>query len=230
MIRELKLYDLCGEISPNVIEINDFFSDLFRDLSVYTQDGKSDLIFMKGGKYIMKQDLKYNTLWCRYAGFWEILKEKYTLKYTEIQEVISYKVATMVEDAFKKGSLTPSWSYYRSSNWVEDAFKKGSLTPEYSTTTKAFLVEEAFKKGFLTPQIESTSYICLIEEAFKVSSLTQILNDNEKANFLKENGWTDLWHVDNWVKKEWFKHPTIDIDRAGYSTDMAYNICKNTKK
>ena len=84
MIRELKLYDLCGEASPNIIELNDFFSDLFSDLSIYTQDGKPDLIFMKGGKYIMKQDLKRSVLWCRYPDFWLILKKKYALKYAEI--------------------------------------------------------------------------------------------------------------------------------------------------
>lgn len=47
-----------------------------------------------------------------------------------------------------------------------------------------------------------------------------------KSNFLKENGWTDLWHVDNWVRKEWFNSPTIDVDRAGISTDTAYIIAK----
>jgi hypothetical protein len=129
MIRELKLYDLCGEISPNVIEINDFFNDLFSDLSVYTQDGKPDLIFMKGGKYIMEQDLKNRVLWCRYPDFWEVLRKKFKLKNLKIQEVISYKVVTMVELAFKEGSLTPAYFATEGRNQVEESFKKGSLTP-----------------------------------------------------------------------------------------------------
>lgn len=44
----------------------------------------------------------------------------------------------------------------------------------------------------------------------------------KKSKTLRENGWTDLWHPDNWVKEEWFDHPTIDIDRAGVSTNVAY--------
>jgi hypothetical protein len=58
----------------------------------------------------------------------------------------------------------------------------------------------------------------------------QIENYKEKSKFLKENGWTDLWHEDNWVMTEWYNNPKLDIDRAGCSTDMAYNICKNSKK
>ena len=59
-----------------------------------------------------------------------------------------------------------------------------------------------------------------------------IENYDMKANLLKENGWIDLWHLDNWVKVEWFNHPTINIDRAGCSTNAAYafvlnNILKN---
>jgi hypothetical protein len=130
MLRELKLYDLCGIVSPNVIKLNDFFSDLFSNLSLYTQDGKTDLIFMKDGKYIMEQDLKNRVLWCRYPDFWEVLLKNFKLEKTEIQEVISYKLATMVEEVFKKGSLTPQLDIAFVTSDVEEAFKKGSLTPQ----------------------------------------------------------------------------------------------------
>ena len=56
---------------------------------------------------------------------------------------------------------------------------------------------------------------------------SEIENYEEKAKLLRENGWTDLWNEDNWVKKEWFKDPTIDIDRAGGSTDEVYSYVKN---
>lgn len=55
----------------------------------------------------------------------------------------------------------------------------------------------------------------------------EIENYEEKAKVLRENGWRDLWHVDNWVKNEWFNSPTINIDCAGVSTDDAYRTCKN---
>jgi replicative superfamily II helicase len=55
----------------------------------------------------------------------------------------------------------------------------------------------------------------------------EIENYAEKAKWLKANGWTDLWHPDNWVRVEWFNHPTIDVDRAGCSTDSAYGDNNN---
>lgn len=58
----------------------------------------------------------------------------------------------------------------------------------------------------------------------------EIENYEDKSKFLKENGWTDLWHVDNWVKVEWYSNSRIDIDRAGCSTNTAYNICRNENK
>ena len=44
-----------------------------------------------------------------------------------------------------------------------------------------------------------------------------------KAKVLYANGWTDLWHKDNWIKKEWIGDHSIDVDRAGCSTDVAYS-------
>jgi len=54
----------------------------------------------------------------------------------------------------------------------------------------------------------------------------EIENYKEKARWLKENGWTDLWHPDNWVRTEWFNHHTINIVWAGISTDAAYSTKK----
>jgi hypothetical protein len=46
----------------------------------------------------------------------------------------------------------------------------------------------------------------------------------DKISFLKKWGWTQLWSDDNWIKNDMFLNNKIDIDRAGLSTDMAYNI------
>jgi hypothetical protein len=46
----------------------------------------------------------------------------------------------------------------------------------------------------------------------------------DKISFLKKWGWIQLWSDDNWIKNDMFLNNKIDIDRAGLSTDMAYNI------
>ena len=125
MIRELKLYDLIGESTPEILRLNAFFVDLFSDLTIYTKDNKPDLIFMKGNKYIMQQDLKIGVLWCRYDDFWLVLKSDFELEQSEIKEVISYKVVGMMEEAYKMGLLTPICC----DNRMEEAYKMGSLTP-----------------------------------------------------------------------------------------------------
>ena len=152
MIRELKLYDLIGESTPDVLRLNVFFDELFTGLTVYTKDYKPDLIFMKGDKYIMEQDLKSGYLWCRYDGFWSVLEKEYKLEKSEIQAVISYKVIGLLEEAFKLGSLTPELNYYRGAKVLEEAFKLGSLTPTPHGFIGSTLLEEAFKLGSLTPQ------------------------------------------------------------------------------
>ena len=152
MIRELKLYDLIGESTPDVLRLNVFFDELFTGLTVYTKDYKPDLIFMKGDKYIMEQDLKSGYLWCRYDGFWSVLEKEYKLENREIQAVISYKVIGLLEEAFKLGSLTPELNYYRGAKVLEEAFKLGSLTPTPHGFIGSTLLEEAFKLGSLTPQ------------------------------------------------------------------------------
>ncbi len=130
MIRELKLYDLCGESTPEVLKLNTFFDELFTGLTVYTKDCKPDLIFMKGDKFIMEQDLSNMILLCRYNDFWSVLKKEYKLEYSEIQAIISYKVVCMMEEAFKLGSLTPTRVKLSNPHKMEEAFKLGSLTPE----------------------------------------------------------------------------------------------------
>ena len=85
------------------VKIDLLFADLFSGLTIYTKDGKPDLIFMKGDKFIMEQDLKNGYLWCRYDGFWEVLKESFSLQYSEIQAFIK----NALEEAYQMGSLTP---------------------------------------------------------------------------------------------------------------------------
>jgi hypothetical protein len=46
----------------------------------------------------------------------------------------------------------------------------------------------------------------------------------QQSKVLKENGWTDYYHPDNWVKVEWFNNPSINVDWAGVSMDKAWEI------
>jgi hypothetical protein len=49
----------------------------------------------------------------------------------------------------------------------------------------------------------------------------EIENYEEKAKFLKENGYVTWYHDDNWVHQKYFKTPH-GPDRAGDSTDNTY--------
>ena len=45
-----------------------------------------------------------------------------------------------------------------------------------------------------------------------------------RAKILEENGWVAIQHPDNWVRNEWFNHPTIDVEKAGESMETAWKI------
>ena len=107
-IREKNLCTILEQECTNefVVKIDAFFDDLFSGLAIYTKDYSPDLIFMKGDKYIMNQDLKNGYLLCRYDIFWSVLRQSFSLEVSEIRSFISYAV----EEAFKMGSLTPMMS------------------------------------------------------------------------------------------------------------------------
>jgi len=49
----------------------------------------------------------------------------------------------------------------------------------------------------------------------------EIENYDLKAKTLRENGWEDYYHPDNWIRTEW-KNTFYGADRRGCSTDAAY--------
>ena len=61
-----------------------------------------------------------------------------------------------------------------------------------------------------------------------LKSKNEIENYEEKYKFLRENGWEDLWHVDNWIKSEW-RNSGGNIDMMGRSMDAAYNTEENVR-
>jgi hypothetical protein len=40
--------------------------------------------------------------------------------------------------------------------------------------------------------------------------------------FLLSRGWETLWSEDYWIKTEWWKDPSKNVDTCGYSTKAAY--------
>jgi hypothetical protein len=49
---------------------------------------------------------------------------------------------------------------------------------------------------------------------------------NPKAHFLRQNGWTDYYHHDNWVKEEWFNQG-LNVALMGLPLDVAYSRAYN---
>lgn len=54
----------------------------------------------------------------------------------------------------------------------------------------------------------------------------EIEDYEKKAKWLFANGWTTIWHSDNWIPKKWLDNLKGDVDRAGCSTDVAYSTKK----
>lgn len=58
----------------------------------------------------------------------------------------------------------------------------------------------------------------------------EIPNYFEKAKVLNQNGWEPWYHVDNWIKTEWYDQGK-KVDMMGRSTEDVYDsIIENTKQ
>lgn len=105
---------MCGIGTPEVVEVCVFLNDLFLNLQVlkrYAVRDNSFFFVSKDFTFIFKQDLENNTLECGSDGFWSILEEKYKLEYSDIYDIISYKINTMLNDSLNINSLKPmKWS------------------------------------------------------------------------------------------------------------------------
>lgn len=51
----------------------------------------------------------------------------------------------------------------------------------------------------------------------------EILNYEEKAKLLRENGWNTYYHDDNWIKTEWIEKG-LKYDVMGHETDDVYKF------
>ncbi len=128
-VRDLKLAIAIEYETEEVKSLHKFFENLFSGLTLYQKEDKPDLIFMKGYRFIMEQDLKNGYLLCRYDGFWQVLESKYHCEPSEIKEIIKY----MVEEKYKMELLTPRRKREYATLVVEEEFKTELLTPYMKT-------------------------------------------------------------------------------------------------
>lgn len=92
---------------------------------------------------------------------------------------------------------------------------KNHLNNEYGTIKNHGILDFCGRQKFTKDSYGETIDIQIGKK------LTVLTPDNWK-DFAKKDGWRTLWNEDNWVKEEWFGHPTIDVDRAGIDTKSLY--------
>ena len=112
LIRKIKISEIVPvEFSKTEQEIIELFNEKLSDLVVFIDESYPDEInYMKSdGSGIIRQNNKLDILRVIYEGFWEVLKIKFSMKYTDIQILMSY----MIERAFKQRVSPPtSYIYY----------------------------------------------------------------------------------------------------------------------
>ena len=144
LIRKLKISDIVPiEFTKQELEIVNLFNDKLSDLIIFINESYPDEInYMKpDGSWIMQQDNKYDRLWIRYDGFWEVLESKFCMEYTDIQNLIQ----AMVERAFKHKVSTPVTKNNIIPVLVERAFKHKVSTPNSFVASNIMVVERAYK-------------------------------------------------------------------------------------
>ena len=53
------------------------------------------------------------------------------------------------------------------------------------------------------------------------------LDKKDKSQYLRDNGWIDYYHENNWINRKWFHDPSIKIDWVGMTLDEAYERVYN---
>jgi hypothetical protein len=104
LIRKYKIHQITPVLNKRELEIINFIKGKISNLTEFKDNNHpKSLFFMNSeGKWILEQDDTYERLYVRYEDFWEVLKTKYKLDYTDIQLLIQ----SMVEIAFKRNVYT----------------------------------------------------------------------------------------------------------------------------
>lgn len=83
LIRKIKIHKLIPVLFLRELELILFIKDKLKDLIKYEHKYHLQSIFyMKpDGECILEQDNKYNMLWVKFDGFWDVLNRKRLLYY-----------------------------------------------------------------------------------------------------------------------------------------------------
>jgi hypothetical protein len=95
LYRKYKISLITNEgIASDEKEIIEFIIDKIKDLTLFIDDiGRHNYMNSKGD-FIFEQNEKNGKLWVRREGFWEVLDDKYSLNYNDIQAIIKSIVET----------------------------------------------------------------------------------------------------------------------------------------
>jgi len=94
LVRKYKIHRLSPCLNVGELEIISFIENKIKGLKPIKKDDYPESIFYVDydDKVILKQDDKNDRLLVIYKGFWEVLRDKYLLKSTEIKDIIQYMV------------------------------------------------------------------------------------------------------------------------------------------
>jgi hypothetical protein len=86
-----------SSIIVNYNNTKEFLSGIFNKLKLKGE------YYVIGNDLYMKQDLINGDIWVSYYKIWEILRDRYSLSYEQIKDLIRF----WMEESYKLGSLTP---------------------------------------------------------------------------------------------------------------------------
>ncbi len=95
LVRKIKIHKITNQPLTEVEqEIYDFVYGKLKDLKPFTSDSYSESIFYGSDidSIILEQDNKKDRLWVKYTDFWKVLEDTYSMKKSDIQDLISYMV------------------------------------------------------------------------------------------------------------------------------------------
>ena len=93
IVRKYKLRNLGAEIDNESIGMIKFIDENILNLEKFLDPEYPDYTFyMKEGKCILEYNTKNQYLYIRYEGIWDVFYKQFNLKYSEIQQIMKYRV------------------------------------------------------------------------------------------------------------------------------------------
>jgi hypothetical protein len=95
LTRKYKIHRLTPCLKGKDLEIIEFIESEIKGLKPIKNDDypKSTFYINSKSQTILNQDDDNDVLWVKYYNFWEVLEEKYLLKYADVQDIIQLMVS-----------------------------------------------------------------------------------------------------------------------------------------